>query len=97
MKTKVLEGFVARRNDVVLYVCPFRDALSVVDAVLRKSTFRSLHLRFAGYDDADSPLVEIEVVFKSDVHVHKIPSRRSSVRGEGLNGAQAGASAVSFT
>ena len=66
MVEKGVKDFLVGRRNLVRYVCPLEKALSVVDALLNDAQFRSLNIRFAGYEECDCgkrPLVEIEAMF----------------------------------
>jgi hypothetical protein len=51
------------KREIVVFECPLSDVCNVVGVVLHDSCYRSLSIGFIGYNDADLPMVEIEVEF----------------------------------
>jgi hypothetical protein len=55
--------FIVSKREIVVFECPLSDASRVVDADLHDSRYRSLSIGFIGYNDADLPMVKVEVEF----------------------------------
>lgn len=51
------------KRELVVFECLLSEACSVVAVLLKDSAYRSLCMKFSGYDDNRLPLVSIEVEF----------------------------------
>ena len=58
-----ISKFVVSKRELVVFECLLSEASSIVDVVLKDSTYRSLTVKFLGYNDVHLPLVSIEVEF----------------------------------
>lgn len=62
-----VSDFVVSKRDIVVFECLLSEALSVIAVLFKDTAYRSLNVKFAGYNAESLPLVRIEVEFAVSV------------------------------
>jgi hypothetical protein len=58
-----IKKYIVSRRELVVFECLLSECDRVVEAVIKDSRYRALHIEFCGYDDARMPVVAVEVEF----------------------------------